>query len=115
MPRIRLAWVLPLVLVLLTEGSFWAARHTHPPVRGDIYSHSTFELICLGLNAPVETAAILIFSLLGSWVGVFSGDLIYMVLTAMLWYLVGKKLDSCRYPKRMHKKGSPSAKCLEIA
>ena len=66
-------------------------------MRGDVYWHSTFELICLGLNTPVERAAILIYSLSGSWIGVFSGDLLYMVLTAMLWYLVGKKIDSYRH------------------
>jgi len=99
MPRIRLAWVLPLVMVVLTEGSIWAARHPHPPMRGDPYWHSTFELICIGINTPVERAAILIYGLSGSWIGVFSGDLIYLALTIMLWYFVGKKIDSYRHPK----------------
>ena len=99
MSRIKLAWALPPVMVALAEASFWVARHPHGPMRGDPYWHSTFELICLGLNTPVERAAILIYGLSLSWIGVFSGDLIYMVLTAMLWYLVGKKIDSYRNPK----------------
>jgi hypothetical protein len=82
-----------------------AARHLRPLVHGDIYWHSTFELVCLGLNAPVEKPAILIYSLLGSWAGVFSSDLIYVVLTAMLWYVVGSKLDSYRYPKAGEQEG----------
>lgn len=99
MSRIKLAWALPPVMVALAEALFWVARHPHGPMRGDPYWHSTFELICLGLNTPVERAAILIYGLSLSWIGVFSGDLIYMVLTAMLWYLVGKKIDSYRNPK----------------
>jgi hypothetical protein len=97
MPRITLAWVLPVVMVGLAQGSIWAARHPHP--RGDVYWHSNFEMIFLGINAPVETAAILSYRLLGSWVGVFSGDVIYMALTAMLWYVVGRKLDSWGHTK----------------
>ena len=112
MPRIRLAWTLPLMQVVLVEGSIWAARHPHHPVRGDVYSHSTFELVCLGLNAPVERAAILIYGLSGSWVGVFSGDLIYLVLTAMFWYFVGKKLDSYRCPKAVAQEGISVGKVL---
>jgi hypothetical protein len=99
MSRIKLSWVLPPLMVALAEGSFWVARHPHPPMRGDPYWHSTFELICLGLNTPVDRAAIIIYGLSVSWIGVFSGDLIYMVLTALLWYLVGKKIDSYRQPK----------------
>src|SRR5271170_6537652 len=112
MPRIKLAWALPLVMVALAEGSFWAARHPHSPVRGDVYWHSAFELICLGLNTPVERAAIIIYDLSVSWIGVFSGDLIYMVLTAVLWYLVGKKIDSYRQPKADAQNGISAGRVL---
>jgi hypothetical protein len=110
--RLKLAHVLPPAQVILAGTSMLLARHSHPPLSGDIYWHPTFELVCAGLNAPVDQLSIILYSLLGPWVGVFSGDLIYLVLVASLWYSVGRKIDSYRFPRTSNQKGAPIAGTL---
>jgi hypothetical protein len=99
MPRIKLAWILPAVMVALTAVSFELARHTKPPIRGNIYWHPTHELILAGLNTPADRLDFVLFGLLRwpSWMGVRSGDLLYFVLVGVLWFLVGKNIDSYRF------------------
>ena len=99
MTRIRLAWILPLVQVALAEASWQLDVHRilHPRVRGDIYWRSTFDLFCAGLNSPADYMYQILNNLLGSSGGTVSGNLMYMSLVAILWYLVGRKVDMYRF------------------
>jgi hypothetical protein len=94
MSRIRQAWVLPVVMVVLAQ-CFWAPRP--PESRRDIYWQSYFDLFFRGLNAPADTAAILTYRV--SWFRALSGYVVYMILTAMFWCFVGRKVDSWRHRK----------------
>jgi hypothetical protein len=112
LPRIKLAYVLPPVQVSLAAISMQLVRHSHPPLAGDIYWHPTFELVSAGLNAPADQLSIMLYVLLGSWVGVFSGYLIYLVLVAGLWYAVGRRVDSYRFHETSTQKGTPIVRIL---
>lgn len=96
MHRIRLTWILPLVLMGLSETSLQMQRHPHPPVHGDIYWRSTFDLLCAGLSAPADHLSFIVYGWSSYRTGVFLGDIVYLVLVAILWYLVGSKIDSWR-------------------
>lgn len=112
MNRLKLVYVLPFAQVVLAATSMQLARHSHPPLVGDIYWHPTLELVCAGLNAPVDQLSRILYSILGSWVGVFSGNLIYLVLVASLWYAIGRKIDSYRFPRTSNQKRSPTVGIL---
>lgn len=99
MNRVKLAWILPLVFIVLVEISLQAGRHPHQPVRGDIYWRSTFDLACAGLNAPADQMSVMIYALSSYQMGALLADLVYVTLVAVLWYLVGKKIDSWRSPE----------------
>jgi hypothetical protein len=93
MPRTRLAWILPLVQLALVIISNYIAHHSRHLSGGDVYWHPTFELFYLGLNAPVEQLAKIIYQLSTSCVGILSGDLIYLTLTAVFWSVFsGRKM-----------------------
>jgi hypothetical protein len=100
MRRMRLAWILPPILAGLNVLAIWDARHPHPPVHGDIYWHSTFELFFIGLNAPAMQMTVILYWIFDGYVGLFGGDLISVSLVALLWYLAGRKIDSYRFAER---------------
>src|SRR5690348_6411996 len=103
MASVKFARLLPPVQVAIAETLFWMARHSHPPVRGDVYWHSTTELLALGLNTPAERLAEIVFQLGASFIGELSGELILLLFIAALWYLVGRRIDSSRIEGRVHR------------
>jgi hypothetical protein len=106
--KTKLARTLPPVLMALSEISLQLQRHPHPSVHGDIYWRSTLDLVCAGLSAPADQLRVLIYALSSYRMGVFSGDVVYLALVGILWYAVGKKIDSWRlHDSGAHRKPSP--------
>ena len=105
MRKIKLVWSLPTAQVLLAEVLLQLGRHSRPPVRGDVYWVSTYDLLCAGLNTPAEKFTILIYKLVGRSVGPIAGELIYLASIFVLWYLVAKRIDSFRFPDARVREG----------
>jgi hypothetical protein len=103
--KIKLVWSLPTAQALLAEVLLQLGRHSRPPVRGDVYWVSTYDLLCAGLNTPAEKFTILIYKLVGHSVGPISGELIYLASIFVLWYLVAKRIDSYRFPDARAREG----------
>jgi hypothetical protein len=91
--RIKLAYALPAAQVSLAVGLLLIARHSHPPVQVDTIWESTAELLCTGLNTPADRLALILLEVLPWPAGMFWGDLLFLVLVAALWYLIGKEID----------------------
>lgn len=97
MTRLRLAWILPVAQVALAQTAWQLSLHPHPRVKGDIYWRSTLDLFCAGLNTPADYVNFVLNELSGWRGGGLLGDLIYITLVAILWYFIGKKIDSYRF------------------
>ena len=73
------------------------ARHSHLPVRGDIYWHPTLELVYTGLNAPADRLSMILYGFLGVRINLLWGNLLYIALAATLGYIVRRTLNSYRF------------------
>lgn len=91
----RLIWILPLVQVAFAEFCWYMAAHSHPPIRGDFYWRSTLDLFSAGLNAPVDHMNFVLNELEDFRGGVLLGHIQYMLLVAVLWHLVARRI--CRF------------------
>lgn len=92
----RLIWILPLVQVAFAEFCWYIAAHSHSPVRGDFYWRSTFDLFSAGLNAPADWMSYRLNWLEDFRGGVFWGHVQYMLLVAVLWLLVARRICGMR-------------------
>jgi hypothetical protein len=114
--KLRLAWVLPIIQVLVASILMEWSKRAHGPRRVEYYVPTSW-LICRGLNAPA-----LLFRFLNPrmWVPTwdwvprsvldFDVDRVFFVVgVAVVWYLVGRGLDQRGISKTAGRHGVATA------
>jgi hypothetical protein len=91
--KTRLLWVLPAAQVAFAELTWHLNPYLRSPVKGDWYWRPTLDLFCAGLNAPADWMNLIVNRLEHFRGGTFFGQVQYMLLVAILWYLVAWEID----------------------
>ena len=103
----RMERVLPTVhFVLAATLLQWGYLHPHPKWWKGVDSIwvPTARLVCLGISAPAHRLSWILDGILfGSRAipkvfGFYSEDLLFLVGVSVLWFLIGKEIDSQRFP-----------------
>ncbi len=98
--KTRLLWILPAAQVAFAELTWHLNPYLRSPVKGDWYWRPTLDLFCAGLNAPADFLNLILSELEGFRGGQFFGQVQYMSLVAILWYLVAWEIDKFRLRRR---------------
>jgi hypothetical protein len=99
---IKLSRVLPPVSVALAVALLQWGRHSRPPVVFDTIWVPTPTLLCYGINAPAFRISGILNQVFSSLRNDFfskianSSDILFVIVVAMFWYLVGKRIDDSR-------------------
>jgi hypothetical protein len=99
MRRVGLAWILPLVQLLLAIGLLHWGSRTFPPKRFDTLWMPTATMICQGINAPALPLSIFgrLFGVVDqappSFLGFGPGELFFLAGVIIIWCLIGRVLD----------------------
>jgi hypothetical protein len=99
---IKLSRVLPPINVALAVTLLQWGYHSRPPVVLDTMWVSTPTLVCYGVNAPAFRISGIVDKLLSSLPNDLfskvphSGDILLVIVAAMFWYLVGRRIDHSR-------------------
>ena len=99
---IKLSRVLPLANLILAVALLHWGRHSRAPVALDTVWVPTPTLLCYGINAPAFRISRMLDQLLSylrsdllSKIG-DSTDILFLIVLATFWYLVGKRADYFR-------------------
>ncbi len=98
----KLSRVLPPVSVALAVALLQWGRHSRPPMVLDTIWVPTPTLLCYGVNAPAFRINGIVDQILSSLRNDFfskvahSGDILFVIIVAMFWYLVGRRIDYSR-------------------
>ena len=99
-PTMKLAYVLPPVQVVLAGTFIQWGLHSHPPPGLDTFWAATPTLICYGINVPAYRLSWMLDSLLyrdrfrPELPGFYFSDWLFLIGVAILWYLIGTKIDT---------------------
>lgn len=99
---IKLSRVLPPISGVLAVILLQWGRHSTSPVVLDTVWVPTPTLLCYGLNAPAFRISGMVEKLLSSLPNDLfskvphSGDALFVIIVAILWYLVGRRIDYFR-------------------
>jgi hypothetical protein len=108
---LKLSRVLPPVSVAVAAGLLQWGRHSRPPVVLDTLWVPTPTLLCYGINAPAFRITEIVDQILSSLRNhllsdaAHSGDIIFLVIVAMFWYMVGRRMD---YSRSTHTSTAPT-------
>ena len=114
---LRLSRALPPVSVAVAVGLLQWGRHSRPPMVLDTLWVPTPTLLCYGINAPAFRINEIVDQILSSLRNhllsdvAHSANIIFLVIVAMFWYMVGRRMD---YSRSTHTSTGPT-RVREIA